>query len=90
MPVTVKKTAPTEPPATSTDDRLTRIEAAIEQLRLPTQRFLTREQTCEYMNISTYVLWRLEKASALKRIQVGGKILYDRQDVDAYMAAQKA
>lgn len=51
---------------------------------------LTRKQAMEYLRIGSTKLWELTKENKIEVYQAvaGGKMLFDRQDLDRYIRSQ--
>ena len=83
---------------TLTTDQLTElVEAAVgkaleaEREREKTevkQVYLTREQTMQFLQISSTTLWKLDNANLLEKKKIGRKVLYSRKSVEAAQAAK--
>ena len=52
---------------------------------------LTPEQTAEilHVKVATLAAWRCRKTTSLPYVKIGGKVLYDEADVDAFVQQQK-
>jgi excisionase family DNA binding protein len=48
--------------------------------------FLTRDEVCSRLHITTTTLWRLEKKGDIKAHRIGRRCLYSRKDVDVLVA----
>ena len=49
--------------------------------------YYTRSELCQLAHITETTLWRLEKASIIRKIKLGRKNLYSRLDVDALLGS---
>lgn len=49
--------------------------------------YLTRSEVCQLAHITETTLWRLEKAGTIRKIKLGRKNLYSRQDVEELLGS---
>ena len=52
------------------------------------QVYLTREQTMQFLQISSTTLWKLDNANLLEKKKIGRKVLYSRKSVEAAQTAK--
>ncbi len=53
------------------------------------QRLLTIEETAQFLRISKATLHRLLADNALTPVRIGGRTLFDRKDLDAFIEKAK-
>ena len=46
---------------------------------------LTNDEAAKYLRISKETLWRLRATGKLSYYRVGGKLIFDRAELDAYL-----
>jgi len=57
----------------------------------PDQKYLTVKNAAAYLGCAvSFVRHQLVYAKAVPSVRLGGRILFDRADLDAFMAARKA
>lgn len=48
----------------------------------------TREETMEYLRVSSPTLWRLEQAKKLRPVRIGRRVLYRAADLERFLDRQ--
>ena len=65
------------------------LEAAREREKTEIKQvYLTREQTMQFLQISSTTLWKLDNANLLEKKKIGRKVLYSRKSVEAAQTAK--
>lgn len=54
------------------------------------QKYLSRKATAEYSGLSVRMVDKMAVAKLLPAIRVGRRVMFDRADIDAFMALQKS
>lgn len=52
-------------------------------------RYMTTDQAAEYLHCSKVYLWKLRSAGKLEPKRLGKKILYQKSQLDSYLAKKK-
>lgn len=55
------------------------------QMKISEREYLTISQVAEYLNIGRTSVWRYSKQNLLHPHKIGGRILYNRAEIDACM-----
>lgn len=58
-------------------------------LPMQERRLLRYEHAAEYLGISLRGMKELAKAGQVRKVQIGGRVLFDRADLDAYIERVK-
>lgn len=54
-----------------------------------TSEFLTKKEVCKLLHVSLTTLWRWANEGTLTPINIAGKVLYRREDIDAVINPPK-
>jgi len=53
---------------------------------MPEREYLNKAEAAEYLRLSRATIDRLRQSGALQYVKVGGRIVFRRRDLDAFMA----
>jgi len=55
----------------------------------PAPMLLTTREAADTLRISLKTLWHLDKIGRLRAVRIGRRVLYDRADIEVFIAASK-
>ncbi len=67
----------------------TRNELEAEVIAAQTETYLTRLETCEFLNVDQSSLWRWQQRNYLTPIELGGRRLYKMSDLQRILSGGK-